>query len=126
LNLEPLLDAVEAMRREVAKSYRRLQWADVEAEEWAKGNFRDRILNAIEQSGGEPRRFLENVAQLKGMRQERRSACEDWLNTNGYLLDPPTLGELTQIGISRMPHGYPNVASIAQGLALIFRAYAER
>jgi DNA repair exonuclease SbcCD ATPase subunit len=124
--IEAILRALEAVRAAVAKAHQRLQWADIETADWITTNFRDRAQQALEESKGNPRQFIEQFRQMKGMRDVNKQNCETWLESQGYLTEPPSLLLLRDIAHDKLPQDWPGRTMTALGLASFFAEYASR
>ena len=121
------LDAMDAARHRVAKAHRRLQWSELESQIWITGAFRERVREALFNGGqGNTRAFLACFREIKGMRDDNKASCEQWLKDEGYLADLPSLNDLTEVAYGRLPDDFPHRRLVAQGIATFFAAYATR
>lgn len=88
--IAPLVDALEELRRELARDHPRLGWEDLAEACWVTDTFRDRIREAALRSSGCGRTFLAEVEGLKGIRAKTVGDAREWLEERGYLADPPS------------------------------------
>ncbi len=92
-NLERILVKLEPLREELLANFPRLTWEAIEAGGVITPATRENLAKAFEASGSSARTFLASLAE-HGVPAGRRDRVDAFLNSGGYLADPPAVESL--------------------------------